>query len=189
MQKAKVQTRRVAVMGTGSWGTTLAILSARQGLLTHLLARTEDEANTLREAGENKRFMPGHPFPESLVVTADAEEALHDCDMLLMVVPSQTMRSNIRSLTPHLGVMKDDAIIISAAKGLEPRHAPENDRSAGRRVGAGLGNRLGALSGRFRQRNSRQQTCYLRRRCEPPRNRPSRPGTTDGWALQSVHQP
>jgi glycerol-3-phosphate dehydrogenase (NAD(P)+) len=147
MQKANAQTRRVVVMGTGSWGTTLAILSARQGLLTHLLARTEDEANTLRTAGENTRFMPGYPFPEDLTVTADAEEALRDCEMLLMVVPSQTMRSNIRSLKPYLGVMKDDSIVISAAKGLELGTLQRMTEVLGEELGPGWESRLGALSG------------------------------------------
>ena len=147
MQKAKAQTRRVAVMGTGSWGTTLAVLSARQGLLTHLLARTEDEANTLRTAGENTRFMPGYSFPEGLTVTADAEEALRDCEMLLMVVPSQTMRSNIRSLKPYLGLMKDDPIIISAAKGVELGTLQRMTEVLGEELGPGWESRLGALSG------------------------------------------
>src|SRR4051794_40923172 len=59
---------RVTVVGTGSWGTTLGILSARQGLATNLLARTEQEAASLRDAAENTRFLPGQPFPSGLTV-------------------------------------------------------------------------------------------------------------------------
>lgn len=147
MHKEQAHSRRVAVMGTGSWGTTLAILSVRQGLAASLLARTEDEANALREAGENTRFMPGFPFPEGLSVTADAEEALHGCDMLLMVVPSQTMRANIRSLKPYLAGMNSEAIIVSAAKGLELGTLHRMTEVLGEELGPGWESRLGALSG------------------------------------------
>ncbi|HUP27340.1 MAG TPA: 2-dehydropantoate 2-reductase N-terminal domain-containing protein, partial [Chloroflexia bacterium] len=110
-------TGRVTVVGTGSWGTTLAILAAQQGQKTYLLARTHEEAEQLKLDAENRRFMPGFPFPSNLMPTADAHTALEACDMLLMVVPSQTMRANIRTLKPHLCDPK--MIVVSAAKGLE----------------------------------------------------------------------
>jgi glycerol-3-phosphate dehydrogenase (NAD(P)+) len=138
---------RVAVVGTGSWGTTLAILSARQGLETSLLTRTEEEAEALRSAGENERFMPGYAFPPMLTPTADAEKALDGCDMLLMVVPSQTMRSNIRTLKPILAGAKRDAIVVSAAKGLELRTLQRMTEVLGEELGAGWEHRLAALSG------------------------------------------
>jgi glycerol-3-phosphate dehydrogenase (NAD(P)+) len=112
-----------------------------------LLARTEAEGDLLREAGENTRFMPGYPFPESLSVTASAEEALRDCEMLLMVVPSQTMRDNIRSLKPYLGGMKKEAIVVSAAKGLELGTLLRMTEVLGEELGAGWEERLAALSG------------------------------------------
>src|SRR5437016_12523302 len=91
---------RVTVLGTGSWGTTLAILAARQGLDTCLLARTEDEVARLASAGENRRFLAGFPFPANLTPTADPAAALKACDLLMMVVPSQTMRANILTVKP-----------------------------------------------------------------------------------------
>ncbi len=110
-------THRVTVVGTGSWGTVLAILAARQGLSTTLLARTDEEAAILAHAGENQRFVPGYTFPPNVTITADPARALEDCDMLFMVVPSQTMRTNIRRLKPYLGARHP--IVVSAAKGLE----------------------------------------------------------------------
>ena len=50
---------KVGVVGTTSWGTTLAIVLARQGLDVWLWARDEDEAEQLRSQGENARFVPG----------------------------------------------------------------------------------------------------------------------------------
>jgi glycerol-3-phosphate dehydrogenase (NAD(P)+) len=136
---------RVAVVGTGSWGTTLAVLAARQGRTTHLLARTEEEAALLRSDGENRRFMPGVPFPSGLHVTADPAEALRGCEMLLMVVPSQTMRPNIRALLPHLG--DPFPIVVSASKGLELKTLLRMSEVLEEELGERCEGKLAALSG------------------------------------------
>lgn len=136
---------RATVVGTGSWGTTLAILCARQGLSTFLLARTVAEAEELAEAGENRRFLRDFHFPEGLNVTADPGEALDQCDMLLMVVPSQTMRSNIRGLKPYLSDKKP--VIVSAAKGLELGTLQRMTEVLGEELGEEWAGRLAALSG------------------------------------------
>lgn len=136
---------RVTVVGTGSWGTTLAILAARQGQETYLLTRTEEEAQLLRADGENKRFMPGFPFPENLTPTSDPASALRECDMLLMVVPSQTMRANIRALKPLLTDPR--TIIVSAAKGLELGTLLRMTEVLADELGVDWKSRLAALSG------------------------------------------
>ena len=59
----------VTILGTGSWGTTLAILCARQGARVTLLTRDAPEATQLRADGENRRFLPNHPFPPGLHIT------------------------------------------------------------------------------------------------------------------------
>lgn len=135
----------VTVVGTGSWGTTLAILTARQGSVTYLLARTEAEAATLASDGENKRFMAGYPFPPNLTPTADAEEAVSSCDILLMVVPSQTMRANIANLKPYLDSKR--TIVVSAAKGLELGTLLRMTAVLGQELGEEWAGRLAAISG------------------------------------------
>lgn len=136
---------RVTVVGTGSWGTTLAILSARQGLPTYLLARTEEEASTLQAAGENSRFLPGFPFPPGLTLTTDLGVALDGCTLLLMVVPSQTMRANIRAVKPYL--TSDRLIITSASKGLELNTLLRMTEVLREELGEEWAGRLAALSG------------------------------------------
>jgi glycerol-3-phosphate dehydrogenase (NAD(P)+) len=138
---------QVTVVGAGSWGTTLAILAARQGLRTYLLARSEEEAAELREAGENSRFMPGHPFPPGLTPTGDPTEALRNTDMLMMVVPSQTMRSNIRALKPHMQGRESSMIVLNCAKGLELRTLLRMTEVLTDELGEGWSSRLAALSG------------------------------------------
>ena len=139
------RSERVTVVGTGSWGTTLAILAARRGMTTYLLARTEEEAATLRADGENRRFMPGYPFPPNLIVTADAHRALERCDMLLMVVPSQTMRANTRNIRPHL--TDPQTIIVSCAKGLEVDTLSRMTEVLAEELGEPWKARLAAMSG------------------------------------------
>ena len=139
------RTGRVAVVGTGTWGTTLAILSARQGLATHLLCRTEDEAAKLQSAGENARFMPGFHFPPSLTPTADLSRAMDGCEMILMVVPSQTMRANIRALKPHLQASRP--IIVSASKGLELKTLLRMSEVLEEELGGGYRGQFATLSG------------------------------------------
>src|SRR5207248_9043739 len=106
----------IVVYGTGSWGTTLAVVQAMAGRPVGLLTRTETEAQRLRRDHENRRHLPGVRFPESLEVTADTSWALREAALLILAVPSQTLRAGAAALRLDLG---EDCLIVSAAKGLE----------------------------------------------------------------------
>ena len=112
----KNQTHRVAVLGTTSWGTTLAILLARKGIKVNLLARTETEAKTLIESRENGRFAPGVSFPNSLMVTSSPKTAIEDVGIVVIAVPSNTIRTNMHRISSFI---KPDTVLVSATKGLE----------------------------------------------------------------------
>ena len=107
---------KVSVIGTTSWGTTLAMILAHNGTEVLLWARTQEEAVALESAGENQRQLPGYPFPPGMRVTAFLEEATSDADMVALVVPSRSLRENVRVLLPHLD---SRSIVLSATKGLE----------------------------------------------------------------------
>ena len=104
------------IVGTGSWGTTLAILVARKHLEATLLTRAEPEATTLQAERQNSRFVPGFPFPNTLTVSASTSESLANARVVILVVPAQRLRENCRWLVPHLA---PDSIVVSATKGLE----------------------------------------------------------------------
>lgn len=106
----------VAVIGTTSWGTTLAALLARKGVSTSLWARTAEEAALLQRDRENRQRLPGIPLPPSLNITSDLEAALAPAGLIILAVPSQTMRSNLRALSSFL---RPGVVLLSAAKGLE----------------------------------------------------------------------
>ncbi|MBI4283432.1 MAG: NAD(P)-dependent glycerol-3-phosphate dehydrogenase, partial [Chloroflexi bacterium] len=107
---------KIAIIGTTSWGITLGIVLANKGLEVKLWARTEQEATELTNAGPNPALLPGAVFPPRLSVTSALDEALAKAKAVILVVPSQSMRPNIKLVAEHLD---KTMLIVSAAKGLE----------------------------------------------------------------------
>ena len=107
---------KIAVIGTTSWGTTLAVVLARKGLAVSLWARTEEEARKLSSARQNADFLPDVLFPDNLSVTSAVEEALEGAALVILAVPSQRVRANVGILKDHL---HESTRVLSAAKGLE----------------------------------------------------------------------
>ncbi len=81
---------KVAVLGSGSWGTALAILLARNGVPTLLWGR---EAPDLIDDRENKTFLPGIIFPDALKVVTSFDEAVTQAEEILIAVPSAAFSS------------------------------------------------------------------------------------------------
>ena len=111
------QTRKAAVIGTTSWGTTLALLLARAGADTLLWARTAETAQRMNDAGENVDRLVGFPFPPNLRVTPYMSQAVSDADIIIVCVPSPAFRENVIKLRE--GNPAPDAAIVSATKGLD----------------------------------------------------------------------
>ena len=106
----------VGVIGSGAWGTTLALLLADKGIPTTLWEHRPERAAAMQQERENALFLPGIHFPDLLQVTATLAEAVVEQDMLLLVTPSQRMRENVRLLAPHLG---NNTLLVTASKGIE----------------------------------------------------------------------
>ena len=107
---------QTAIIGATTWGTTLGILLAQNGVPVSLLTRSESEAQTLTSQRRNARFLPDAPFPDSLSVTSEPESALQQSSLVIIAVPSDRMRENVQRIESHL---QPGAIILSATKGLE----------------------------------------------------------------------
>ena len=107
---------KVAVIGTTTWGTTLAILLSRKGIPVTLLARTLGESRELETSRQNARFLPGVLFPENLNVSHRAAEVLQRAEMVVLAVPSSTLRENVKRF---LGAAEGWPVVLSATKGLE----------------------------------------------------------------------
>ncbi len=135
---------RIAVVGTGAWGTTLAVMMAGAGRQVSLWARSEQEAVALRTSRENKRFLPGVILPDGLAVTSSLEQALDSCVLLMLVVPAQTMRENARRVTPHV---RGETIVLSGAKGLEEETGLRMSEVIAEELGREVHESICALSG------------------------------------------
>jgi glycerol-3-phosphate dehydrogenase (NAD(P)+) len=108
---------RIAVLGAGAWGTALAISLARRGGHTIALwSHSEPLAEQLTETGENLQYLPGYTVPFDVRVTADAVAAVFEADFVVLVTPSEHLRSVLAQVAPAL---ERDQIIVSATKGLE----------------------------------------------------------------------
>ena len=108
---------KVAVLGSGAWGTALAISFARQGRhAVTLWSHRAEHAKALQAEGENTRYLPGCPLPPALAVTANATAALHDADWIVCAIPSQFLRDTMGALASNL---QQNQRVLSATKGLE----------------------------------------------------------------------
>ena len=106
----------IGVVGTTGWGTTLAIITAREGHTVRLLARTSQEAARLRLANENSQYLPGASFHPAMRITHDPTEALGGADLTILAVPSNTLRQNVKNVGEFFDI---ETVAVSAVKGLE----------------------------------------------------------------------
>lgn len=106
----------ITIIGSTSWGITLGTILAQKKLLVKLWTRTEQEAIQLNNGKFNPEKLPDIDLPPKLSFTNSISEAVADTKAIIMVVPSQTMRQNIRTVRDSL---TKSTLVISAAKGLE----------------------------------------------------------------------
>ncbi len=107
---------RIAVLGAGSWGTTLAILLCNNGHAVSLWTYREDQARELQEKRENTTFLPGIGLPERLMILSDIEEVVISKELVVAAVPSQFLRSVAQRVEHH---DFQSTIIVNVAKGIE----------------------------------------------------------------------
>jgi glycerol-3-phosphate dehydrogenase (NAD(P)+) len=106
---------RIAVLGAGSWGTTVACLLAGRHDCT-LWARDQQLAAAIDEGHVNERYLRGYPLPPALHGTADLEKATHDVDLLVVGVPTSGFRAILADTKPYL---RPWIPVVSLSKGLE----------------------------------------------------------------------
>ncbi len=110
----------IAVLGAGSWGTTLAILLNENGHHVTLWEFYEELAAALRRDRENTRFLPGVSIPDSIKIETDMSAALTAADLIVFVVPSHVTRGVARQAAKS-GRITGKTMIVNAAKGLEEK--------------------------------------------------------------------
>src|SRR5919202_144436 len=134
---------RAAVLSAGSWGTTFAKVLADAGGEVMLHVRRPELAKAITEDGENRDYLPGIRLPERVRATADPGEALVDADVVVLAVPSQSLRENLSQWRPLLPL---DATLLSLMKGIELGTTKRMSEVIREVTGAGP-DRVAALSG------------------------------------------
>lgn len=106
-----------AILGSGGWGTALAILLAQKpGNAVRLWSAHAETAEQLLLHRENRRQLPGAAIPPSVHITADPAEATVNADAWIIAIPTAFLRSTIRRFQ---GLAKPETRYISLTKGLE----------------------------------------------------------------------
>lgn len=108
--------QRAAILGAGSWGTTFGKLLADAGHEVTVVARRPDVAEAISGGHGNPDYLPGVRLPDGLTATTDAAVALAGADLVVLAVPSQTLRAN---LSGWAGLIEPDATLVSLMKGIE----------------------------------------------------------------------
>lgn len=108
----------IAVIGAGSWGTTLASLLAKKGFDVILWARERETVEAIREKKENTVYLPGIRLPDNLYYTDNLFEAVKRARFIVNVVPTQFIRSVFSIIKSSLN---NENTIVSASKGIEKK--------------------------------------------------------------------
>ncbi|MDZ4814115.1 MAG: NAD(P)H-dependent glycerol-3-phosphate dehydrogenase [Pseudomonadota bacterium] len=109
--------QHVAVLGAGSWGTALAMVLARHGVVTTLWGRDPVAMAAMRSTRCNQRYLPDDLLPDSLQVSADLGETLRGASLWLIVTPSHAFADVLREALVHAPT---PAGVAWASKGFEP---------------------------------------------------------------------
>lgn len=107
---------QVAVMGAGSWGTAFAKVLADAGMNVRLWARRAEVVDAINSTHHNPEYFADIPLPPTIVATTDAPTALDGADLVVLAIPSQSLRSNLAQWREHID---GDATLVSLMKGIE----------------------------------------------------------------------
>ena len=107
---------RVAVLGAGSWGTAFSLVLADAGQDVALWGRRAELCEAINRSHENAEYLPGIELPPAVWSTPDAAQALDGAEVVVLAVPSQTLRGNLEGWAP---LLPPDAVLVSLMKGIE----------------------------------------------------------------------
>lgn len=107
---------KVCVLGSGSWGSALALVLAKKGYEVIMWTLSKEQADKINKTKENVDYLPGILLPNNISVTTNIEEAVKDSKIIVLAVPSQAIRSVSSQIKSFI---KDEQILVDVAKGLE----------------------------------------------------------------------
>lgn len=107
---------KIAVIGSGSWGSAISVLLAEKGNDVYLWSWIQEETDSLNRDRENKEFLPGIPFPDNITCTHDMKECIENAEVIVTAAPSPATRTTAKQMAPFV---KNGQIIVNISKGLE----------------------------------------------------------------------
>ncbi len=134
---------KVAVFGAGSWGTAFSLVLADAGHEVTVWARREEVCAAINEKHENLDYLPGIELPSVVRATHDPTEAAAGAELVVLAVPSQTLRANLEEWA---AVLPPDAVLMSLMKGVELNTLKRMSEVIAEITGAGP-DRIAVLSG------------------------------------------
>lgn len=108
--------KKVVVIGSGSWGTALGLILAKNNHEVTMWEWNLEQAENLKKDRENKKYLPGVKFPENMRIENKIEGALENAKMLVFSVPSQVLREVVKKFSNQI---TEEMILVNTAKGLE----------------------------------------------------------------------
>lgn len=106
----------IGVLGGGSWGTTVASLTAKNSAVTTIWARNAETITEINEQHTNSKYLPEATLHRDLKASLSIKEAVQGADVIVMGIPSQSFRKVLEEAKPHI---RPWVPIISLAKGME----------------------------------------------------------------------
>ena len=134
----------IALFGTGSWGTALAVHLAEHGREVTLWGRRAEAVDTMRRTRHNPKYLPDAVLPDSVQLTNDLGAAATTSDLWALAVPSHALRSVTEHLAPFA---TDQTVVVSLAKGIENDSLETMTAVMQEALPAVPPHRLGVLSG------------------------------------------
>lgn len=107
---------KIAVIGSGSWGTAMALLLAEKDYDICLWSWQQEETDRLNRDRENKEFLPGCPFPDNIMCTHDMEKCVENAELIITAVPSIATRTTAKQLSSYV---REGQKLLNISKGLE----------------------------------------------------------------------
>ncbi|MCM2971453.1 NAD(P)H-dependent glycerol-3-phosphate dehydrogenase [Larsenimonas suaedae] len=107
---------RIAVLGGGSFGTSLASIAATKGARVRQWMRDDALAREITEQHHNSRYLPGIELNPTIKANTDMAWVLEDAELVLIAIPSASFRAVVRMARPWLN---EHQVLLSTTKGIE----------------------------------------------------------------------
>ena len=108
--------KKIAVLGSGAWGTTLGQVMVDSGQQVLIWGRNKKVVREINRRHSNRRFLKGIDLPKELKATTDIKAVLEFAEVIVLAIPAQTLRENLENWK---GFFPKDLPIISTLKGIE----------------------------------------------------------------------